>query len=124
MPTICTETSNVYPALAQLRLGPADWQALMQQGFVSAESRGDRRYWKLRFRRGGRQQVRYVGGEDLACRVQQELDQLQQARQARRQLQQINKLAKRYLREAKQASESSLQAHGYQFHGFSLRKAR
>jgi hypothetical protein len=44
------------PGLAGLRLSPGDLRALARQGFVTAERRGGRGpYYKLRWRRGGRQ---------------------------------------------------------------------
>ena len=51
-----------FPALAKLNLTGADLDELARQGFLSVEHRRDRTYYKLRFRRGRRQVVRYVGG--------------------------------------------------------------
>ena len=61
-------TPEAADALARLGLGPADRAALARQGFVAAEwrRRGGRRwgpYFKLRWRRGGVQRVRYLGRE-------------------------------------------------------------
>ena len=53
-------------ALISLRLTAVDLQVLRWQGFVSAELRGNCRIFKLRFRRDGRQVVRYLG-TDPAC---------------------------------------------------------
>ena len=73
-----------FPALAQLRLRAADVFALASQGFVSLEKRGNRRYWKLRFRRDGRQVVRSIGSAEQAHAVRAELAELQtDARQQR-----------------------------------------
>ena len=54
-----------FPALASLRLGHDDLRILVQQGFLSHEIRGGNAYFKLRFRRDGKQCVKYVG----ACQV-------------------------------------------------------
>jgi hypothetical protein len=65
--------------LAGLRLSPGDRTALARQGFVSTEFREGRRpFYKLRWRRGGRQHTRYLGQEPArAERVRAALDRLQ-----------------------------------------------
>src|SRR5687767_5045997 len=73
-----------FPTLASLRLDCEDIAAITDQGFVSKERRGERTYYRLRFRRCGRQQVRYIGGAARAQTVQTELDTLQRDLKLRR----------------------------------------
>lgn len=113
-----------YPALARLRLDDDDWQALARQGFVGHEQRGGRKYWKLRFRRGGRQQVRYVGGDEQARQVTEELEQLQRPMRDLRHLNEVTRRANRALRETKQQTEAVVEQFGFRYHGLRLRKRR
>ncbi len=65
--------STQWPCLSALRLEASDYELLRRQGFVAIESRGQRCYFKLRFRRDGRQVVRYIGDEIQANAVADEL---------------------------------------------------
>jgi hypothetical protein len=113
-----------FPALASLQLTSADLVTLASQGFVASERRGERRYHKLRFRRGRRQVVKYLGGPERACAVQAELDRLQAAWRRRRKLGALSRQAREMLREAKRQLEPSLAEQGYHFHGLAIRESR
>ncbi|WP_139228639.1 hypothetical protein [Planctomicrobium piriforme] len=128
-----SENSNVsipnsrraeFPAIAALRLTAEDWAGLAEQGFVCAEQRGRRSYYKLRFRAGGRQIVRYIGSEERAAEIKSELSRLQAESKMLRELKARTKIANRMLREAKQCLNPVLEVHGLVFHGFAVRRPR
>jgi hypothetical protein len=112
------------PGLAQLRLIPEDLQELASQGFVAPERRGERNYFKLRFRRGGHQVVRYVGGARAAAVVTEELAALQAGRRVRRELRVLNRAAREMLRESKSQLEPLLARRGFKIHGRAVRRCR
>ena len=88
---LSTTSETELPALSRLRLSNADYQALARQGFVARETRGTRTYFKLRFRRAGKQIVRYLGSQaQLSAQVEQELKQLQRERRSQRTLRQLS----------------------------------
>ena len=97
---------------------------MARQGFVTEEKRGDRRYYKLRFRSGGKQIVRYVGDAERAAAVAQELSTVQSELKSMRELKAITKIANRALRESKMVLEPLLKASGLVFHGFAIRRPR
>ena len=113
-----------YPALAALRLTVVDLKQLVRQGFVCEERRGRRTYYKLRFRSGGQQVVRYIGNAERAALVNAELARLQAETQALRELKTITKIASKMLRQTKQALEPLLEAEGFVFHGLAIRRPR
>ncbi len=113
-----------FPALASLRITDNDLEELSTQGFVCEERRGDRRYFKLRFRRNGKQVVRYVGNADRAAAVESELSELQYEATVMRDLKARAKIARRMLREAKMLIEPTLEANGFAFHGLAIRQPR
>jgi hypothetical protein len=120
-----TETFGAQCCLAGLALGLEERQALSQQGFVSVETRGSRRYFKLRFRLAGKQCVRYLGNDPaLAERVLQELYRLQNGRRLKRELCGLMRIAAKSIRGAKQRLAPLLPEAGYAFHGLSIRKQR
>ena len=88
------------PALARLTLSEAERHALARRGSVAVERRGQRCYFKLRFRAaGGRQCVRYLGSDPaVAAQVRQLLDRLQHARRQARAVKQWTRHARRLLR--------------------------
>ncbi len=92
-----------FPALARLELSNEDYAGLARQGFVSKEQRGaGRPIYKLRFRRGSEQIVRYLGvGLVFVSQVQTELGALQQGQQLDRLLAQRTRAAGVMLRESK-----------------------
>ena len=111
-----------FPALAALRLRVGDLEELAEQGFVCEERRGNRTYYKLRFRRAGKQIVRY--GADRAAIVEAELAMLQTDTKVMRELNAKVKFANKLIREAKQAIEPVLKANGFVFHGLAIRLPR
>lgn len=88
------------------------------------ERRGSRKYYKLRFRSGGKQVVRYIGGARRAAVVEDELAILQAETKIMRQLNAKVKIANKMIREAKQAMEPVLKANGFVFHGLAIRRHR
>ena len=88
------------------------------------ERRADREFHKLRFRRGGKQVVRYIGNEERAAIVKQELSILQAESRALRELKRKMKTASRVLRESKRIMAPVLEAHGFVFHGLAIRRPR
>ena len=114
------------PILAQVGLTPAESTALKSQGFVSAETRGQRcTVYKLRFRIDGRQRVLYLGTNPLvADAVRAALRSLQKARRTRRNLRALIDQANRLLRESKSQLLADAKQEGYRFHGRALRRPR
>jgi hypothetical protein len=103
----------------------ADLAALRRQGFVSTERRGDRIHFKLRFRRGRQQLVRYIGSDpDKAQAVQRELEQLQDDRKKELELSRLTEKAKKLLRESKRVLAPLLDKEGFAFHGRQIRRRR
>ena len=113
-----------FPNLSRLRLSESDIQDLAQQGFVAAEQRQQRTHFKLRFRSGGQQRVRYIGGAEQAKAVQAELDVLQREVQLRRRLARLRRAAALVLRRGKRQLEPLLGARGFYFHGRAPRQRR
>jgi hypothetical protein len=113
-----------FPALAGLRLAEGDLALLACQGFVAEERRGDYVHHKLRFRRAGRQVVRYVGNAAAASAVNAELDQLRVRRRLRRRLCAVDRAGRRRLRDSKTNAAPLLTACGFKFHGRHPRKSR
>ena len=100
-------------------------EELSHQGFVSAECRGERTYYKLRFRRRGEQTVRYVSSDaEQAAAVQKELDNLQTDTKILRELRAGTKKANEMLREAKAKLEPIFHTAGWAFHGLDIRRPR
>ncbi len=92
---------------------------------MTAERRGERTYFKLRFRRGGSQSVRYIGPDAAqAAAVQRELDELQEERQKELKLARLTDTAKRMLRESKRVLAPVLAEEGFGFHGYEVRRHR
>lgn len=120
------ETEKDRAILADLGLGAAERAALRRQGFVSLEFRGQGQIvFKLRFRLGGRQRVRYVGADaDRACRVQQALFRWQQDRRRELALGRLSRDAASLLRDIKRRLEPHLNGAGLRFHGRAIRRPR
>jgi hypothetical protein len=112
--------------LARLELGAAELAALRRQGFVAREMRGKRTtVFKLRFRFGGRQRVRYLGTDpEQAERIQRELSELQSGRRADLALGRLHRAAAQMLRDSKQRLEPWMQQAGLRFHGGAIRRPR
>jgi hypothetical protein len=112
--------------LDDLGIPPADQIALKHQGFISEEYRKERGlYYKLRYRMQGKQRVVYLGKDTaVADRVRDELAALQNARRSDQQLKQFTMQAHKLLRESKRRLEVDLEAAGFSYHGFEIRKTR
>ena len=118
-------TATETPCLAALRLTGDDLTALRRQGFVTAERRGKRIYFKLRFRRDRQQVVRYIGSDpDKAEAVQRELDHLQEDRKKELELSRLTEKAKKMLRKSKWVLAPLLAEEGFAFHGRQIRRRR
>jgi hypothetical protein len=113
-----------FPALAGLRLDSDDIAAIVEQGFISPDRRGDRTYYKLRFRRHGRQRVCYIGGASRAMAVEAELKVLQRQLQIRRHLAVLTRSVTDALRAARENLQPLVKMKGYYFHGHAPRKHR
>ena len=112
------------PALARLGLTESDLDELEHQGFLAQERRNDRTYFKLRFRRAGRQVVRYVRGIEEAALVADELLEVQTARRLGRELSRLDRSVRQNLRKSKTILEPHLLPHGLKFHGRAIRRPR
>lgn len=113
-------------SLADLKLTPKDLAALAQQGFVVAEYREGRGpFFKLRFRRDGKQIVRYLGqSPDVAAAIRHELDVLRQDHQRLRRLLRWQAAARLAIRNSKAALQKHLGGTAYYYHGFAIRHRR
>jgi hypothetical protein len=111
--------------LAMLNLRPEDFDELRRQGFVSREAREGRSYFKLRFRRHGRQVAIGLGKAPwLAERIGRELDELQANRRLEREQKRLIEVARSLLRCAKRELEPALRDVGYVFYGYEIRRLR
>ncbi len=114
----------------ELGLSGEDCQALARQGFLAADYcwKGGRRlgpYYKLRWRRDGRQCVRYVGGDpDRVERISAALENLQRPLHLARCLAQLMKEARRRLRSAKHVLAPCVANRGLRYHGYTARRPR
>jgi hypothetical protein len=107
-----------------LDVEPADVVLLAQQGFVSREyRRGGVLVYKLRWRRGHRQIVRFLGRDaNRAAAVQAWLDDLQRPGRLARQATKLLRDARRELRQAKDLLIPRASADGSHYHGYRLRR--
>ena len=103
---------------------------LAEQGFMTREYRTYRDarlgpYFKLRWRSGGRQRVKYLGRDvPRAEAVAAALADLRVAKRRRQQLAALIAGGRKSLRRVKQALEPALANQGRSFHGYECRKAR
>jgi hypothetical protein len=121
------ESSNrVFLALGSLGLSSEEFAALAKQGRLRAEDCGHGHvYYRLRFRMGPRQCVRYVGNSTwFVDQVRGELTELQAKTRSRCQLRQLVREAKGRLRDVKCRLEPLLPSVGRVFHGRELRQPR
>lgn len=118
-----TVLSTKTPCLDGLRLTAEDLEALRRAGSVQGEYRGKRCVYKLRFRRAEKQVVRYIGSEEKAMQVREELWRLHALDRKTRHLVRITKIALKVLRESKRALEPHLKNCGYRYHGLAIRKS-
>jgi hypothetical protein len=111
--------------LAMLPLRPGDLGELRRQGFISREVRDGKVYYKLRFRRDGRQAVIGLGTDQkLAEGIGDELTRLQAKRQRDLDVKRLSREARGLLRRSKQDLEAALRDAGFRFHGYEIRKQR
>lgn len=110
----------------RLRLSADEVAAVARTGFVAHERRGSAcLVYKLRFRMGGRQRVRYLGVDaDFVGAVREALRDLQRQRDAQRNLRRLAVRARALLRELKPRIAADAEREGYHFHGLALRKGR
>jgi hypothetical protein len=107
-----------------------DHAALARNGFVAVEYRwrGGRRwgpYYKLRWRRAGRQRTRYLGANPARCeQVRRELALLQAPLRQARLAAQLLLEARGHLRSLRQELTAPMAARGKQFHGYAVRRRR
>lgn len=125
--------ANLIPVvdpLAGLRLTDADRTALGCQGFVATEyrTRHGRRwgpYFRLHWRRDGRQHVRYLGCDATRAQaVRAVLADLHRPQALARELAQLQQRARARLRRIKTLLQPQLDAQGFHLHGYVARQAR
>src|SRR5665213_2676335 len=115
-------TAPAFRALASLGLGQEHLAALARQGNLHAEGQG-KPYFRLRFRMGTKQLVRYVGSNPAFVeQVQRELAQLQKSTQSRRELRRLTREGYARLRSTKRQLQPLLQQVGLCFHGREIRR--
>lgn len=112
--------------LNKLGLSVAEITSLGRQGHVTREVRGRRTtVFKLRYRFGGRQQVRYLGCDSSrAAQIEEELSELQRRTKSLRSLRALRRAARRTLRATKRRLTPLVQEAGYSFHGLAIRRPR
>ena len=113
-----------FPALASLGLSREHIEALALQGKLRAEdSSQGKYYYKLRFRVGSRQLVRYVGNNpQFIDQVQRELTRLQTRARSCRYLHRLIREANKCLRRTKHQLKLLLPLTGRVFHGREIRR--
>jgi hypothetical protein len=113
-----------------LRLTLEDYLALARQGFVAAEYReaGGRRlgpYYRLHWRREGRQQVRYLGSDPARAEaIRAALAELQQARHLELHLRRVVARAAACRRAGRRQLAPLLAERGLHLHGTAIRRSR
>jgi len=111
--------------LAMLKLSPEDCHELRRQGFVAREVRAGRNYYKLRFRRQGRQVVIGLGKDPcFAESISRELAELQTNRKLAGEQRRLIVAAHRLLRRSKRELAPVFRDAGYGFHGYEIRRVR
>jgi hypothetical protein len=110
--------------LEQLRLTDEDLAALKRQGTVQIEHRDNRSIAKVRFRRGGKQMVRYIGGAEAGRQVEEELRRWQAVHRKCRAMLGLAKITRAALRGSKKVLAPYLEQIGYRYHGWAIRRWR
>jgi len=111
--------------LVLLQLRAEDLDELSRQGHVLREQRKGIGYFRLRFRRRGRQVAIGLGKDSwLAEGVARELVELQANRRMERKHKQLIRTARGVLRRTKRELEAALQNTGYRFYGYEIRRQR
>lgn len=116
--------TTLFPALASLGLSKEHLMALAKQGNVRAENAPQGKcYYKLRFRMGLRQHVRYVGNNpEFVEQVRRELTWLQAGTKSCRHLRRLMREANECLRRTKEPLKPLLLLAGCCFHGREIRR--
>ena len=116
--------TSQFPALTSLGVTGDDLAALARQGTLRAEqSSPGKYYYKLRFRVGSKQQVRYVGNQPgFVEQVRGELTRLQMRRRSNRQLHRLLREANECLRQTKRRLKPVLSRAGLCFYGREIRR--
>jgi hypothetical protein len=112
-----------FPILSRIVRREEEFVALARQGFIRAEKRRKKTIWRLRYRFGGRQRVRYVSPRDVEA-LEAELSELQSRIRARRRLTRLSEQARQALRHRRSTIAPLLEASGYKFHGNQIRRRR
>jgi hypothetical protein len=118
--------SEVQDAFEGLRLSSDDLRILARPGFIARESRpGREAFYKLRWRRGKRQCVRYLGSDPTHIKkVRAVLDTLQRPHRTACQLMKLMKEARKHLHKVKEFMEPFAEERGCGYHGYHLRRPR
>ena len=118
------DKADSFPALTALGLRAEHRAVLTRQGALCAEHAGGRRRYKLRFRLGTKQVVRYVGVRSPFVRqVRRELARLQGPWRLQQRLRRLSRRARDVLRGTKRTLEPLLASEGYAFHGRDVRRS-
>ena len=116
--------------LRRLRLSAEDLAALTRNGLITAEyrERQGRRfgpYFKLRFRKGAEQNVRYLGRDARrAAEVETHLKRLRTPQRLLREAARLIADTRKNLRRAQQQMQPLLAAQGFRYHGYNSRRRR
>jgi hypothetical protein len=121
-----TESSEAAQYFRQeLGLAPEEIAEVARQGFISHEVRNKSTVYKLRYRRRGRQRVRYLGTDSVRVQaVQRALVNLQRRRKSELELRTLSRQAAELLRDSKRRLEPLLKTAGLRFHGRAIRRPR
>ena len=110
--------------MLDLALSAQDYSDLCRRGSVSSEYRRGKVYFKLRFRsEDGRQRVRYLGTDPSVARsIHRELQELQLHGRHEADLRRRDAEARRLLRRIKHDVAETIEALGFHYHGFLIRR--
>ena len=112
--------------LIRLQLTAEHWESLARQGYVTEDRRGPNKcVFKLRFRHQGRVVVRYLSTDPaVAEAARRELAEIQREARTECNLRRLLRRARRALRAAKARSTPALNAMGFAYHGYQLRRPK
>ena len=129
-PTIENGDSEWGELLTDLKLDKNELHGLLAQGFVSEEFRDYKGrklgpYFKLRFRVGHQQRVRYLGkNRERAEQIGKALESFRRSKVIAREVATLAALARKHLRNAKKEMATGLAKDGRYFHGYAIRRRR
>lgn len=111
--------------LEVLGLSAEDVGALKQQGSIAKEKRGNRTVYKLRWRVGEKQRIKYLGTDTARVGwIEEQLRQHQRICRLKKQLRDLGREGMAILREAKIRLQPLLEERGLAFHGLEIRRHR